>query len=500
MSEDLRSATQQAVRVRGVEVFEHPKDYLGFLADALPEDSLELSVLYNQCDETWLEVFASAGRAGTESALRDAAMRSEQLLTTQRAVIPSMAQQLSADIVRGMADALELDVSVPELDQNDPSDSPAYENVEWDRIAAEPVPVKHVTRPQTNVRLDDLSQHWQSASTRNRRRMVAVLVVALIGVCVVAWMTVRLSACALVLNPVTIMDNVEPTSDHTPVRVSGDADAKHAPSVISISAKGEGTVGLLEDGTLRATGATEFEDERHVNDISEWQHITAISRGETFILGLRETGKISTMGSNEAGQCNVGTWTDVVSIAGGGEHTIAALSDGTVRATGRNHKGQCDVSEWKNVVLVAAGKNHSLGLHADGTVVATGANAAKQCEVSQWKNVAYLAAGVYHSVGLCEDGTVLSAGSNDKGQCDVSTWTNVRAVAAGADFTVGLKTDGKVVATGDNSAGQCDVQTWTDVVAIAAGNEHTVGLRKDGTLLTTGSNKYGQLNVEDWLQ
>ena len=35
MSEDLRTATCQAVRLRGLEVFERPKVYLGFLADAL---------------------------------------------------------------------------------------------------------------------------------------------------------------------------------------------------------------------------------------------------------------------------------------------------------------------------------------------------------------------------------------------------------------------------------------------------------------------------------
>ena len=496
LSEDLRSATCQALRLRGVEVFDQPKVYLGFLADALPKDSLELSVLYNQCDQSWLGIFASAAHGGTADALRDAVMRSEQMLITQRAITPSVAQSLSADVAQGIADALGLDASFAERGQNSLGDGLAYERPEWNRIVVKPYDVKHVTRPQTHVPSGSLVQRWRTATTQNRRCMVAVLVAALIGVGVVVWMTLRMSACSRVRN--MLLDGVGPTHAETSVSAAEDADAKHAPSVKSISAKGEGTVGLLDNGTLRAVGETEFETERRVNDISEWQHIIAVSRGETFILGLRATGKISTMGSNEAGQCNVGTWTDIVSVAGGGEHTIASRSDGTVLAAGSNHKGQCDVGEWKNVKLVAAGKNHSLGLRADGTVVATGANAAKQCEVSQWKNVTSVAAGVYHSVGLCEDGTVLSAGSNDKGQCDVGTWTNVCAVAAGATFTVGLRTDGTVVAAGDNGAGQCDVQTWTDVVAIAAGNEHTVGLRKDGTLLTTGSNAHGQLNVGNW--
>ena len=513
----LRSAVKNTMLENGVRVLGTPRTLVGILADALLPESVELGVLLKQCDEQWLSIYAEAAEKGTPEALTSAAERAGLLLAGQRAIAPQVAETVSTEMALGIADALGVSVGVSRgFVENSAAVGGLREPL--GRTSASLISAKpHLHPPTLSVR-DEIVRFWQVSSTRGRVILGMVSLASIVGVWAMVSMLLGLSSCVVAIGPPpmqrsssgdvggqfegVVNDNPRLEECFATNESDGDSakDATNVSRLIAIAAGGEGTVGLMSDGRIVATGQTEFEEERRVNDVSEWKNMTDVDRGETFILGLRATGKISTMGSNEAGQCNVGEWADVVAVAGGGEHTVAVLSDGTAKAAGSNADGQCDVGKWKDLSAVAAGKSHSLGLLSDGTVVATGCNDHKECDISDWEDVVEIAAGSQHSVARLKGGRVVAAGNNDHGQCNVEEWANIASIAAGANHTVALRTDGTVVATGDNRAGQCDVLGWKNVIAVAAGNEHTVGLCTDGTLLTTGSNAYGQLDVGGWIE
>jgi len=58
--------------------------------------------------------------------------------------------------------------------------------------------------------------------------------------------------------------------------------------------------------------------------------------------------------------------------------------DGTVVAVGSNWAGQLNVGTWSNIIQVAAGNSHTVGVKSDGTVVAVGWNGFAQCVVGRW--------------------------------------------------------------------------------------------------------------------
>src|SRR6478672_10641963 len=133
------------------------------------------------------------------------------------------------------------------------------------------------------------------------------------------------------------------------------------------------------DGSVLTAGIPEAE-ERHVEG---WSGIVAVAAGNvhtasntgrSHTVGLRENGTVRATGWNNEGQCDVDEWTDVVSIAAGWRRTLAVIADGTARAAGRRNEGASDVATWRDLVAVAAGDWHSVGFRADGTAVAAGSN------------------------------------------------------------------------------------------------------------------------------
>jgi alpha-tubulin suppressor-like RCC1 family protein len=55
-----------------------------------------------------------------------------------------------------------------------------------------------------------------------------------------------------------------------------------------------------------------------------------------------------------------------------------------VVALGSNWAGQRDVGDWSNIIQVATGDYHTVGVRSDGTVVAVGWNGFAQCAVGSW--------------------------------------------------------------------------------------------------------------------
>ena len=257
------------------------------------------------------------------------------------------------------------------------------------------------------------------------------------------------------------------------------------------------SVFLREDGTVVAVGANSSGSGEC--NVSTWKNIIAVAAGGSSTFGLCKDGTVLATGLSNYGQCNVSGWNNIVAVAAGDTHAVGLQSDGTVVAVGNSNSGRCDVERWRNIVDIAAGENHTVGLKLDGTVIATGANDYGACNTNTWTNIVAIAAGRRHTLGLKADGTVISTDYTGPsswycGQCDVSSWSDIVAISAARYHTVGLRTDGTVIATkniGPQSVnnGQCNVNNWTDIVAITAGGgawgSQTLGLKSDGTAIAT---------------
>jgi hypothetical protein len=291
------------------------------------------------------------------------------------------------------------------------------------------------------------------------------------------------------------------SSNHFPrtgsITVAGEAFTiyqKGLPQSPQAAAGSYHTVGLRDDGVLRATGS----DSAGQCGVDAWTGVVQAAAGQLHTVGLLSDGSVTAVGRNSEGQCNVGSWSGVVQIAAGQMHTVGLSSDGSVAATGGNIAGECDVTGWSGIVHIAAGGYHTVGVNVDGSASAVGWNEDGQCDVGAWSDIVEAAAGLRHTVGLRSDGAVVAVGDNTYGQCNVGGWTDIEQTAAGAYHTVGLRFDGTVVAVGDDYCGQCDVSSWTDVVYVAAGDYHTVGVQSDGGVLAVGCGPGGQCDVSGW--
>lgn len=277
---------------------------------------------------------------------------------------------------------------------------------------------------------------------------------------------------------------------------------------ISISAGVDRFVARRADGTVITTP---YRGPANSNvgqfDVSSWKNIVSVSAGGYHTVGLMSDGRViaTKIKENEKkrnlGQCLVAEWSNVKAISAGGTFTVGLKSDHTVSIAGRSG---CDVSNWENIVSIAAGGRNIYGLTDNGTVLASGDNSYNQCNVSAWRDIISICKPVGRFIlGLRSDGIVVATGENNWGQCEVSSWRDIVAISAGAYHSVGLRSDGTVVATGVTTQGHCDVSEWVDIVAVSAGMLNTVGIRSDGSAISTkysGPSRYdlGQCEVSDW--
>ncbi len=271
-----------------------------------------------------------------------------------------------------------------------------------------------------------------------------------------------------------------------PVAVWGYYLASNVPTtvgeVVSIGGYGNSCAALRRDGTTTVWGPSSL-----ASTGPQLTGATSISFGRYFLLGVREDGTVSAVGSTS--QLALATnlpagLSNVMITAAGYDHALALRSHGTVVAWGNNLYGQATVPPGlTNVGAIACGYYHSLALRDDGTVVAWGQNGFGQCNApADLTNAIAIAGGAYHSLALRDDGTVAAWGNGTNGQCAVPAGlTNVVAIAGGLTHSMALRADGTVLVWGDNSYGQTNV--WPGLMlisAIAAGDNHCLALVGDG--------------------
>ena len=279
----------------------------------------------------------------------------------------------------------------------------------------------------------------------------------------------------------------------------------------TISAGGDHSLGLLEDGTVLARGSDAYGQTAVPKTDKKF---VAISAGYYHSLGLLEDGSILVWGDNRYGQTTIPkTDKKFIAISAGYCYSLGLLEDGSVLAWGINIYGETKVPETdKKFIALSAGGYHSLGLLEDGSILAWGCNSYGETTVpkTEQKFIA-ISSGAFHSLGLLENGSVLAWGLNDRGQTAVpKTDKKIIAISSGLQYSLGLLEDGSVLAWGDNRCGQtvvpkidkkrCSSRSasgWSKkkFISISAGAYHSLGLLEDGSVLAWGVNGFGQTIV-----
>jgi hypothetical protein len=233
-------------------------------------------------------------------------------------------------------------------------------------------------------------------------------------------------------------------------------------AAVSVSCCDTAVVILLSDGTVQIAEGSN--SSYSAEDIALWSDVVAIAAGNYHLLALTKDGKVLSVGSNAAGQCNTESITGAVAIAVGDNHSLILLSDGSVKALGSNVAGICNTDKWSNIIAIAAGTMHSIGLKADGTVVALG-----NCDVDGWKDVTAIFSYATTAVALKSDGTLFCSISGKPSEI-VSAVSNVLWVGVGKQAVVILYKDGTLAVPGKSipdASLLAGIPIKTDVFGIA---------------------------------
>jgi alpha-tubulin suppressor-like RCC1 family protein len=327
------------------------------------------------------------------------------------------------------------------------------------------------------------------------------------------------------------------TERSTPVQVKGVGGEGNLTNITAISAGGDHSIAIKNDGTVYAWGSNS------TNQLGN---------------GAGGSGVISETPIQVPGVGGEGNLTNIIDISGLLGSSVALKADGTVyewgstvstqRTTPTQVLGVGGSGYLTNIsVLAPASGNHRVALKSDGTVYAWGSNSYGQLGNNSTSsslhpvqvlgvggsgyliNITAISAGGEHSMALKNDGTVYSWGRNNYNQLGDNTTTtrtspvqvlgvggsgyltNITAVSAGSQHSMALKNDGTVYAWGRNNSGQLGNNTTTnrgtatqvfgvsgdgfltDILKISIGDSYSMVLKNDGTVYAWGNNSYSQL-------
>ncbi|MGL3150673.1 hypothetical protein ACSS7Z_09960 [Microbacterium sp. A82] len=286
---------------------------------------------------------------------------------------------------------------------------------------------------------------------------------------------------------------------------------------------------------------------------------TQVSAGGEHSVAVTEDGTAYAWGNNQYGQLGDGTnrrryvpvrvempdGVSITQVSAGGSHSVAVTADGTAYAWGYNEYGQLGIGTTTNsnvpvqvpfgmsLTQVSAGNWHSVALDEDGAAYGWGYNKDGQLGIgttaSSWVSApvrvrmpaglsfTQVSAGRWHSVALTEDGPAYAWGYNIAGELGDGTdklrdapvrvempdGVTFTQVSAGHRFTVAVTEDGAAYAWGGNRSGQLGIGGPSDGVwrpvrvrmpaevtftQVSAGDGHSVAVTADGTAYAWGVN------------
>ena len=269
-------------------------------------------------------------------------------------------------------------------------------------------------------------------------------------------------------------------------------------SAIAISAGGDNTCALLNNGLIRCWGnGASGED----------------GTGSTANVGDDE--KPSDLSSIDLGN-------EAIAIATGASHSCALLDDGTVRCWGSAALGQLGYGNKTNIGDdESAGHGGAVDLGGPAVAISAGGIGYGDAQPGQTAGdhtCAVLSTGSvlcwgYGGDGALGNGSTANIGDNEKpGSGSVVTLgggapIQVTSVSVGADHTCGVLGDGTVRCWGSGANGQLgsgntgstssapteSVDVGGPVVAVSAGGSQTCARLGDGTIHCWGSGAGGQL-------
>ncbi len=250
------------------------------------------------------------------------------------------------------------------------------------------------------------------------------------------------------------------------------------------------------------------------------ERLRQVAAGDSFGVGISETGKLYGWGKSDKGQTGLGAKSTPVttptqigsggqgflSVAAGTSHALAISTGGILSVWGDNAKGEVGNGSASSVITYAtvgsplndrwlvgsAGNQFTVALKTDGTLWTWGHGSSGQLGVNgtadkntpqavtaslPWVGVS---AGDSHVLAIAADGTLWTWGSNDKGQLGSSALktTDLQkvplkitspsgpwlAVSAGGHDSFALKADGNLYAWGDNGNGQLGISNSNAMV------------------------------------
>jgi alpha-tubulin suppressor-like RCC1 family protein len=181
----------------------------------------------------------------------------------------------------------------------------------------------------------------------------------------------------------------------------------NATGIVAISAGGDHSLALKENGTILAWGRDHLgqlgDDATLANQptpvpVSSATGIVAISAGLNHSLALKGNGTMLSWGlgalvgddtifADQPTPIAVLNATGIVAISAGGNHSLALKDNGTMLAWGFDDSGQLGddatlalkftpvvVSSATDIVAISAGNGHSLALKDNGTMLGWGAD------------------------------------------------------------------------------------------------------------------------------
>jgi|ETNmetMinimDraft_14_1059893.scaffolds.fasta_scaffold15010_2 alpha-tubulin suppressor-like RCC1 family protein len=307
------------------------------------------------------------------------------------------------------------------------------------------------------------------------------------------------------------------TDRHTPTTIDGFGSGRTA---VGISAGGEHTCAILDDGSVSCWGSNQFGQigdgtttDRHtpttIDGFGSGRTAVGISAGSKHTCAILDDGSVSCWGSNQFGQIGDDSVTDrllpvsidlngnksATSITSGAFHTCAILDDGSVSCWGHSAKGQLGYGDTE----FRRAPTPTMSLGTSRSAIA-------------------LSLGTYHTCALLDDGGVKCWGDNEYGQLgdgteidsyspSSSVLVNVMRISSSGKHSCAILNDGSVSCWGinhgqfgDGSTADSNTPVTSEgfvdgqkAVEISTGGSHTCVILDDNSTSCWGRNDTGQL-------
>ena len=339
------------------------------------------------------------------------------------------------------------------------------------------------------------------------------------------------------------LGDVTTDGSEVPICISNKENELKGKKIISITAGGDHTVALDDEGKVYTGGYNRGGQlgDGTTNDsevpicISDKENelkgkkIISISAGEGHTVAIDEEGKAYTWGFNYYGQLGDGTTTNsvlpicisdkenelkgkkIISISAGVVHTVAIDEEGKAYTWGDNDFGQLG----DGTAIVAP-----IHIYSAEPICLTD----KENELKRMKTVKVVTENTENTevISLAESGKIYIWEIGDETaiyalpKCISDEDTELKGkrivdISAGYGYAVALDEEGKVYTWGNNEYGQLGDGTTTNsslpiclsnkenelkgkkIISISAGGGHTVAIDEEGKVYTWGFNYYGQL-------